>query len=67
MVGEDSAASAGLREAIEKLGRASLACDLAGDLATPALKQLETANQAIATAGAILQDIVRGLASKVHP
>lgn len=63
MVDDKLAATAALREAIDKLGRARLACDLASEIAIPALKQLGTAVDAIGTAAALLQDAVRVIAT----
>ena len=63
MVNESLLAQTALRDAIDKLGRARLACDLASEIATPALKQLETAVEAIGTAATLLQDVVRVIAA----
>jgi predicted RNA-binding Zn ribbon-like protein len=66
MVDQKLAAAAALREAIDKLGRARLACDLANEIAVPALKQLGTAVDAIGTAATLLQEAVRTIATQTQ-
>jgi hypothetical protein len=63
MVGSNDAAAAALQEAIQKLGRARLACDLCTELAAPALRQLETAQAAVGTAATLLQEVIASLVS----
>ena len=63
MVEQDAAAKAALTEAIQKLGRARLACDLAQELTGPALRQLETANAAVGTAAELLQQVIASMVS----
>jgi hypothetical protein len=66
MLDSKSAATAALREAIDRLGRARLACDLASELAIPALKQIGTAVDAIGTAATLLQDAMRAIAGGIQ-
>jgi hypothetical protein len=52
-------AKAALDDAVQKIGRARLAVDLAHDLIDGAHRQIGTANDALATAGTLLQSLAQ--------
>lgn len=54
-------ATAALADAVQKLGRARLAIDLAREISGPAIEQLRVANSAIETAANLLQEVVQAL------